>query len=67
MRVSEAMTRDVRIARPDQSIQDAAKMMSDVDAGVLPVGENDQLVGMITDRPRSGLAWSRIRTCAMPA
>jgi hypothetical protein len=27
MRVSEAMTRDVRIARPDQSIQDAAKMM----------------------------------------
>jgi CBS domain-containing protein len=57
----------VRIAHPDQSIQDAAKMMSDVDAGVLPVGENDQLVGMITDRPRSGLAWSRIRTCAMPA
>ena len=50
MRVSEAMTRDVRVARPDQSIQDAAKMMSDVDAGVLPVGENDQLVGMITDR-----------------
>ncbi|WP_134495924.1 CBS domain-containing protein [Microvirga pakistanensis] len=50
MRVSEAMTRDVRVARPDQTIQDAAKMMSDVDAGVLPVGENDQLVGMITDR-----------------
>jgi CBS domain-containing protein len=50
MRVPEAMTRDVRVARPDQTIQDAAKMMSDVDAGVLPVGENDQLVGMITDR-----------------
>ena len=50
MRVSEAMTRDVRVARPNQTIQDAAKMMSDVDAGVLPVGENDQLVGMITDR-----------------
>jgi len=50
MRVSEAMTRDVRVARPDQTIRDAAKMMSDVDAGVLPVGENDQLVGMITDR-----------------
>jgi CBS domain-containing protein len=44
MRVSEVMTRDVRVARPDQTIQDAAKMMSDVDAGVLPVGENDQLV-----------------------
>jgi CBS domain-containing protein len=50
MRVSTAMTRDVRVANPDQTIQDAAKMMSDVDAGVLPVGENDRLVGMITDR-----------------
>src|SRR5215217_8731727 len=42
--------RDVRVATPDQTIQDAAKIMSDVDAGVLPVGENDRLVGMITDR-----------------
>jgi CBS domain-containing protein len=50
MRVAEAMTRDVRIARPDQSIQDAARLMSDVDAGVVPVGENDRLVGMVTDR-----------------
>jgi CBS domain-containing protein len=44
------MTRDVRVARPDQSIQAAAKMMADVDAGILPVGEGDRLVGMITDR-----------------
>jgi CBS domain-containing protein len=50
MKVSEAMTRDVRVSNPDQTIQDAAKMMSDVDAGVLPVGESDRLVGMITDR-----------------
>lgn len=50
MRVSDTMTRDVCIASPNQTIQDAAKMMSDVDAGVLPVGENDRLVGMITDR-----------------
>jgi CBS domain-containing protein len=50
MRVSEVMTRDVRVARPDQSIQEAARMMADVDAGVMPVGEGDQLVGMITDR-----------------
>jgi CBS domain-containing protein len=46
--VAEAMTRDVRVARPDQSIQDAARLMSEVDAGVLPVGEGDRLVGMIT-------------------
>ncbi|RJG05534.1 CBS domain-containing protein [Noviherbaspirillum cavernae] len=50
MRVAEAMTRDARIANPDQSIVEAAKMMADCDCGVLPVGENDRLVGMVTDR-----------------
>jgi len=50
MRVSEAMTRDVRVANPGQSIREVAKMMDEIDAGVLPVGENDRLVGMITDR-----------------
>ena len=50
MQVNEAMSSDVKIATPDQSIRDAAKMMAELDAGVLPVGENDKLVGMITDR-----------------
>jgi CBS domain-containing protein len=50
MRVSEAMTRTVRVAGADQTIQDAARIMGDIDSGVLPVGENDRLVGMITDR-----------------
>jgi CBS domain-containing protein len=50
MRVSEAMTRDVRIANPGQSIREVAKIMDDIDAGSMPVGENDRLVGMITDR-----------------
>ncbi|HEY9013282.1 MAG TPA: CBS domain-containing protein [Devosia sp.] len=50
MLVSELMTRDVRVASPDDSLQRAAKMMGEIDAGVLPVGENDRLVGMITDR-----------------
>ncbi|HWM44077.1 MAG TPA: CBS domain-containing protein [Burkholderiales bacterium] len=50
MRVSEAMTRDVRVANPGQSIREVAKIMGEIDAGSLPVGENDQLVGMITDR-----------------
>ena len=50
MRVSEAMTRDVRIANPSQSIREVAKIMDDIDAGAMPVGENDRLVGMITDR-----------------
>jgi CBS domain-containing protein len=50
MQVSEAMSGDVRIASPGQSIRDAARMMAQIDAGVLPVGENDRLIGMITDR-----------------
>jgi CBS domain-containing protein len=50
MKVSEAMTTDVRIASPSQTIQEAARIMAELDAGVLPVGDNDRLVGMITDR-----------------
>src|SRR5262245_53444738 len=50
MRVSEAMTREVRVATPGQSIRDVAKMMAESDAGAVPVGENDRLIGMITDR-----------------
>ena len=50
MRVSEVMKRDVHLARPDESIRDAAREMADIDAGVLPVADGDRLVGMITDR-----------------
>jgi CBS domain-containing protein len=50
MKVSEAMTRDVRVASPEQTIRQAARTMASLDAGVLPVGEEDHLVGMITDR-----------------
>lgn len=50
MRVAEAMTRDVRVVHPDQNLMDAARLMAETDCGVLPVGENDRLVGMITDR-----------------
>ena len=50
MRVSEAMTRDVRVATPGQTIREVAQVMDEIDAGVLPVGENDRLIGMITDR-----------------
>jgi CBS domain-containing protein len=50
MKVSEIMTRDVRLLSPDQTIREAARLMADIDAGSLPVSENDRLVGMITDR-----------------
>lgn len=50
MRVSEAMTRDVQIANPNQSIHEVARIMAECDVGCLPVGEQNRLVGMITDR-----------------
>jgi CBS domain-containing protein len=50
MRVSDAMTREVRVASPGQSIREVAKMMDEINAGSMPVGDNDRLVGMITDR-----------------
>ncbi|MCW5659254.1 MAG: CBS domain-containing protein [Burkholderiaceae bacterium] len=50
MKVSEAMTRDVSIASPDDTLQQAASKMAELDAGVLPVGAGDRLVGMLTDR-----------------
>jgi CBS domain-containing protein len=50
MKVKDAMTREVRLMRPDQSIRDAAHLMAELDIGCLPVEENDRMVGMITDR-----------------
>jgi CBS domain-containing protein len=50
MQVADAMTRDVKMVNPGQSIADAARMMADSDIGSLPVAENDRLVGMVTDR-----------------
>src|SRR5262245_57823359 len=50
MLVSEAMSSDVNIANPRQTIREAARMMAEIDAGALPVGENDRLVGRSEER-----------------
>ena len=50
MKVRDAMSRDVKVANPEESIRNAARMMMEIDAGALPVGENDRLIGVITDR-----------------
>lgn len=50
MKIKDVMTDDVVVAAPDQTIADAARMMARCDAGALPVGQDDRLVGMITDR-----------------
>ena len=50
MKVEACMNTDIRIASPAQPIRDAARTMKEIDAGFLPVGENDRLVGIVTDR-----------------
>lgn len=50
MKISDCMTRDVQLADPQMTLREAARLMAECDSGVLPVGENDRLVGMLTDR-----------------
>jgi len=50
MQIADVMSRDVRLVSPDETVQSAARMMEREDIGFLPVGENDRIVGMITDR-----------------
>jgi CBS domain-containing protein len=50
MKISEVMTRDVRLSEPTQTIREASRLMAEMDAGIMPVREGDRLVGMITDR-----------------
>ena len=49
-KVADVMSRDVALASPDDTVQQAARLMRERDTGVLPVGEGDRLVGMVTDR-----------------
>ena len=49
-KISEVMSTDVQTISPDASIEEAAQEMRDGDFGLLPVGEEEQLLGVITDR-----------------
>jgi CBS domain-containing protein len=50
MQLEQIMTRDPLVIRPDTTLREAAEKMRDLDSGIIPVGENDRLVGMVTDR-----------------
>jgi CBS domain-containing protein len=51
MEIRQIMSRDIRIANPTQTLQDAARIMAEHDVGALPVcDEGVGLIGMITDR-----------------
>ena len=48
MKVKDAMTSEVRMVSPAQTIRDAARLMAELDVGALPVAENDRLVGIVS-------------------
>jgi CBS domain-containing protein len=48
--VADVMTTNVKVIGPDETVQQAARMMTAEDSGVLPVREGDRLIGMLTDR-----------------
>jgi CBS domain-containing protein len=50
MKVKEVMHRGVTWVEPSTPIREIAQMMRDGDFGSVPVGENDRLVGIVTDR-----------------
>ena len=50
MKVSDAMTPEVQLCTADDTLKDAAQAMAALGVGLLPVTDNDRLVGMISDR-----------------
>jgi CBS domain-containing protein len=50
MHVSEVMSSGPDVIGPDRPLVEAAQKMRDDDVGALPVVENDEVIGMITDR-----------------
>ena len=50
MKVCDAMTPDVQLCTPDDTLRDAAEAMAALGVGLLPVADGERLVGMITDR-----------------
>jgi len=50
MKVQDVMSKQVKIAAPNDTVEKAAQLMEAIDCGALPVGENDRLVGVVTDR-----------------
>lgn len=50
MRVSDVMTANVRVIAPDRTVRDAARLMDELNVGILPVCHDARLVGVVTDR-----------------
>ncbi|MCY7389206.1 MAG: CBS domain-containing protein [Burkholderiales bacterium] len=49
-KVKELMSQDVQVTSPDATIQDVAQKMLKGNFGMMPVEENDRMIGSISDR-----------------
>jgi CBS domain-containing protein len=49
-KIQDIMSPKFQFVTPEKTLQDVAQMMRDLDFGFMPVGENDRLIGMVTDR-----------------
>jgi predicted transcriptional regulator len=50
MKVKDAMHKGVDWVGPETPVTELAKLMCEHDIGAIPIGENDRLIGMVTDR-----------------
>src|SRR5215510_2796011 len=50
MKVKDVMHKGVDWVSPDTPVTELAKLMREHDIGAIPIGENDRLIGMVTDR-----------------
>src|SRR6266567_3947564 len=69
MKVKQAMHKGVQWVDPGTSVEKLARLMREHDIGAIPIGENDRLIGMVTDRdivcrcvaagldPKAATAW----------
>lgn len=50
MKIRDIMTTNIEVAEPDDTLDEIAIMMRDLDVGAIPVVEDDELIGIVTDR-----------------
>ena len=49
-KIKDLMSRNVQVISPDATIREAAQHMLKGNFGMMPVGENDRMIGSISDR-----------------
>ncbi len=64
MKVKDAMHTGAEWVAPETPLSEVAKKMQTLDIGAIPVGENDRLVGMVTDRDITCRAVAAAKDCS---